>query len=137
MRALSTVIVALVLFACSGTSRKDADPRRDADLEGHLTLAQLVASNQSKLLQLSVGMSKNDVISLMGNQTAKTRDGVVNNPWTVESVLGKDGAQYEALYYITRTNPPFMPIRKSLATAIVIKGGKVVGWGEDALQQYK
>lgn len=82
-------------------------------------------------------MSKNDVISLMGNQTAMTHDGVVNNPWTVESTVGKDGAQYEALYYITRTNQPFTPVRKSLATAIVIKGGKVVGWGEDALERYK
>jgi Protein of unknown function (DUF3192) len=120
-----------MLFACSGTSR------RDADLEGHLTLAQLVASNQSKLLKLSVGMSKNDVISLMGNQTAMTHDGIVNNPWTVESMVGRDGAQYEALYYITRTNPPFTPIRKALATAIVTKDGKVVGWGEDALARYK
>jgi len=131
MRALITVIAALALFACSGTSR------RDAGLEGHLTLAELAASNQSKLAQLSVGMSKNAVISLMGTQTSKTRDGVVNNPWTVEASVGKDGAQYEALYYITRKNQPFTPVRKSLTTAIVIKDGKVVGWGENALERYK
>ena len=131
MRALTTVVVALVLFACSGTSR------RDASLEGHLTLAELAASNQSKLVQLSVGMSKRDVISLMGNQTSKTPDGIVNNPWTVEASVGKDGAQYEALYYVTRKNEPFMPVRKSLATAIVIRDGKVVGWGENALERYK
>ena len=131
MRALTTVFVALVLSACSGTSR------RDAGLEGHLTLAELAASNQSKLAQLSVGMSKNDAMSVMGTQTSKTPDGVVNNPWTVETSVGKDGAQYETLYYITRKNQPFTPVRKSLTTAIVIKDGKVVSWGEDALQRYK
>ena len=132
MRALSAVIVALMLFACSGGTS-----RRDARLEGHLTLAELAASNQSKLAQLSVGMSKKDVISLMGTQTSKTNDGVVNNPWTVETSVGKDGAQYEALYYVIRKNQPFTPVRKSLTTAIVIRNGKVVGWGEKEFERYK
>ena len=82
-------------------------------------------------------MSRRDVIALMGNQTAKTGDGIVNNPWTVEASIGKDGAQYEGLYYVIRKNSPFTPVRKSLTTTIVIRDGKVVGWGEDALQQYK
>jgi len=82
-------------------------------------------------------MNKNDVIALMGNSTAKTGDGIVNNPWTVETSVGKDGAQYEALYYVTRKNQPFTPVRKSLTTGIVLKDGKVVGWGENALQQYR
>lgn len=132
MHALSAVIVALLLFACSGGAS-----RRDAGLDGHLTLAELAALNQSKLVQLSVGMSKKDVISLMGNQTSKTPDGVVNNPWTVETSVGKDGVQYEALYYVTRKNQPFTPVRKSLTTAIVIRNGQVVGWGEKALERYK
>jgi hypothetical protein len=133
MRELSAVIVALMLCACAGGGAS----RTDAGTEGHLTLAELAADNQSKVAQLSVGMSKKDVISLMGNQTSKTRDGVVNNPWTVETIAGKDGAQYEALYYITRKNQPFTPVRKSLATAIVFKGGRVVAWGENALDRYK
>jgi len=132
MRVLSTVIIALVLFACSGGTS-----RRDAGVEGQLTLAELAASNQARLATLSVGMSRKEVIFLMGNQTAKTPDGVVNNPWTVETFLGKDGAQYEALYYIIRKNQPFTPVRKSLTTAIVFKNGNVVSWGEDAFERYK
>jgi Protein of unknown function (DUF3192) len=132
MRALSTVIVALVLFGCSsGTAR------RDAGVEGQLTLAELAASNQAGLVKLSVGMSRKEVISLMGSKTAKTPDGVVNNPWTVETSVGKDGAQYEALYYIIRKNQPFTPVRKSLATAIVFRNGKVVSWGENAFDRYQ
>jgi len=118
------LVIAVVLSGC-------------ASLGGHLTLAELASANQSKLAQLSVGMNKNDVIALMGNSTAKTGDGIVNNPWTVETSVGKDGAQYEALYYVTRKNQPFTPVRKSLTTGIVLRDGKVVGWGENALQQYR
>ena len=132
MRALSIVIVVLVLFACSG-----GISQKDPGVEGHLTLAELAASNQAKLVNLSIGMSSKEVISLMGNRTAKTPDGVVNNPWTVETSVGKDGAQYEALYYIIRKNQPFTPVRKSLATAIVFRNGTVISWGENAFERYK
>ena len=102
-----------------------------------MTLAELVTANQAKLMKLSVGMSKSDVIATMGETPVKTRDGVVNNPWTSETFVGKGGAQYEALYYITKKNTLFTPIRKTLTTAIVLKNGKVIGWGEDAADQYK
>jgi hypothetical protein len=98
------------------------------------SLAELVASNQSKLIQMSVGMTKNEVTVLMGSDTAQTKDGIVHNPWIAESYTDKGGAQYEVLYYVTRKNPPFTPIRKSLTTPIVLKDGKVIGWGDAALQ---
>lgn len=129
---MSAMIIALMLFACSGGTS-----RRDAGVERQLTLAELAASNQARLAKLSVGMSRNDVVSLMGDQTSKTPDGVVNNPWTVETSVGKDGAQYEVLYYVIRKNQPFTPVRKSLTTAIVFKNGKVVSWGENAFERYK
>ena len=100
-----------------------------------LSLEELASSNQAKLLHLSLGMSKADVISQMGADTADTHDGVVNNPWTVEAFSGKDGASYEVLYYVTRKNPPFRPVSKSLATPILLKDGKVVGWGSSALDR--
>ena len=124
MRALAMLGVAVVLLGCASRGE-------------HLTLAELASANQSKLVKLSVGMNKSDVIALMGDRTAQTNDGIVNNPWTIEASVGKDGAQYEALYYVTRKNQPFTPVRKSLTTGIVFKDGKVVGWGENALQQYR
>jgi hypothetical protein len=123
MRALATLLIA-ALLGCAGVGE-------------HLTLGELVSENQSRLAKLSVGMNRSDVIALMGNRTAKTGDGIVNNPWMIEASLGKDGAQYESLFYVTRKNQPFTPVRKSLTTGIVLKDGKVVGWGENALQQYR
>jgi hypothetical protein len=120
----ATLVVAVVLLGCASRGE-------------HLTLAELASANQSRLAKLSVGMNKSDVIALMGNSTAKTGDGIVSNPWTVEASVGSDGAQYEALYYVTRKNQPFTPVRKSLTTGIVLKDGKVVGWGENAVRQYR
>jgi hypothetical protein len=97
-----------------------------------MSLAELASSNQTKLVHLSLGMTKNEVIALMGTETASTRDGIVSNPWTVEA-YGADGVSYEILFYVTRPNPPFTPVRKNLTTPVVLKDNRVLGWGDDAL----
>jgi len=100
-----------------------------------VSLGTLAASNQSKLIRLSIGMTKDDVLALMGTNTSKTHDGIVNNPWTSESFTDKSGVQTEVWYYVTRKNQPFTPVRRSLTTPVVFKAGKVVGWGNDALSR--
>lgn len=115
--AAAAVAFAAALSACANDSAPQGQ-----------TLADMVASNQAKLGQLSVGMSKAQVIAIMGSETAQTRDGVVNNPWTIEtSSSGK--ATCEILFYLTRKNQPFTPVRKSLTTPVVIKNDRVIGWG--------
>lgn len=128
MRVLTKSIVAIVLLACSPGVGNAADP---------LSLAELASANQGKLVRLSVGMTKEDVLSLMGDHTATTRDGIVNNPWTVETSIGEDGELYEALFYVIQKNQPFTPVRKSLTTAIVLKDGKVIVWGQGAFERYR
>lgn len=100
-----------------------------------LKLGKLVESNIKSVSKLSVGMSKADVVKTMGTNTAKTNDGVIENPWTTESFTGRDGGKYEVLYYVTRKNPPFTPIGKFLTTPVVLKAGKVSGWGNEALEK--
>jgi len=90
---------------------------------------------QAKLMRMSPGMRKEEVVALMGTDTAGTRDGIVNNPWTSEAFADKDGARYEVLYYVTSKNLPFTPVRKSLTTPVVLKDNKVIGWGKDALDR--
>jgi Protein of unknown function (DUF3192) len=132
MRTLIAVVAVSMLFACSG-----AKSRKETSAVRALTLAELAASNRAGLLKLSVGLSKQEVISLMGSKSATTHDGPVSNPWTVETFLAENGARYEGLYYIVRENQPFTPVRKSLATAIVFKNGRVIGWGEHAFERYR
>lgn len=100
-------------------------------------LGTLVSTNQSNLSKLAVGMSKDDVIKTMGTNNAETKDGLAPNPWTTETFSGKDGGKYEVLYYLTRKNPPFTPLGKFLTTPVVLKNGKVSGWGNDALDAVK
>lgn len=100
-------------------------------------LGTLVSANLGNLSKLAVGMSKDDVIKTMGTNNAETKDGLAPNPWTTETFSGKDGGKYEVLYYLTRKNPPFTPLGKFLTTPVVLKNGKVSGWGNDALDAVK
>jgi hypothetical protein len=95
----------------------------------------MASSNQGHLVQISLGMTKEQVVGVMGTVPADTNDGVVNNPWTVEAFTDHGGARYEVLYYVTRPNQPFTPVRKSLTTPIVLRNGEVVGWGTEALDR--
>lgn len=121
------VVVFLILLVASCSSRSVRN--------GQMSLAELASSNQTKLVHMSLGMSKKEVIALMGTNTADTNDGIVNNPWTVEGFVDDANARYEVLYFVTRPNQPFTPVRKSLTTPVVIKDNKVVGWGNDALER--
>ncbi len=108
-----------------------------ASMQGkeYVSLAELVAANQARLAQLKVGLTEDSVMAAMGTEVAKTPEGIVNNPWARESFTDKDDAEYELLYYLTTENQAFMPIRKALATPVVLKNGLVVGWGDTALQR--
>jgi uncharacterized protein DUF3192 len=120
------LVCLLLSVSCSASSQRVSE---------QLSLDQLASSNQAKLMRMSPGMQKEEVVALMGTTTAKTRDGIVNNPWTAEGFADKDGSRYEVLYYVTSKNLPFTPVRKSLTTPVVLKDNKVVGWGNDALDR--
>jgi hypothetical protein len=40
---------------------------------------------------------------------------------------------FEILFYMTEKYPPFTRIRDSQATPVVLKNGKVIGWGWDTV----
>ena len=70
----------------------------------------------------------------MGSFSAETRDALVPNPYTIEPfTVGK--SQYETLYYLTHKYPAFTPIKISQATPVVLKDGRVIGWGLGTLQE--
>lgn len=121
-------VMAAALVVLGGCSSRAAKP-------GYMSLADLASSNQGRLVNISLGMTKEQVIAAMGSDRAETNDGVVHNPWTVEGFTDASGARHEVLFYVTRPNQPFTPVRKSLTTPIVLTDGKVVGWGEEAVQR--
>lgn len=104
--------------------------------DGQLPYKAFLATNNEHIGQLSAGMTKEQVTSVMGTYRSEVRNGPLANPYRSEAFQrGKDA--YEVLYYLTHPHPPFTPIRDSQATPVVLKNGILVGWGPNALQGIK
>lgn len=102
---------------------------------GSKNLGHQIATNREGLTKLTVGMSRPQVLTTMGDLRVETKDGIVKNPWTAETITGRDRTRYEVLYYVTRPNPPFTPIGKFLTTPVILKNGKYVGQGYETLEK--
>jgi hypothetical protein len=89
------------------------------------SLEQLRTRNRENLLRLSLGMSKFDVLQIMGTETVES----VNNPYRVETPKGKDGELYEVLFYHTDKKKKSDLISDSELTPIVFKDNVLIGWG--------
>ncbi len=96
----------------------------------------LLSRNLTNLNKLSMGMTKQQVMDLMGTFQSRTSNSTVPNPYVSEPIL-VSGKTYEVLWYLTKKYPPFTPIKKSQATPVVLKDGKVIGWGESFLASVK
>lgn len=96
----------------------------------------LISRNLTNLNKQSIGMTKQQVLDTMGMFQAKTPDSMVPNPYITEPIL-ISGETYEVLWYLTKRYPPFTRIKKSQATPVVLKDGKVIGWGDSFLTSLK
>lgn len=96
----------------------------------------LLSRNLSNLNKLSVGMTKSQVMEIMGTFSARTRDSMVPNPYRIEP-FSVGNTQYEVLYYLTKRYPPFTPIKESQTTPVVLKNGRVIGSSRGMLHRAK
>ena len=92
----------------------------------------MIKLNSLNVTKITTGMTKDEVVQIMGNIQSKVRNGPINNPWKIE-IHG----DMEILHYITAGHPPFMPLRANQATPIVIDEGTVIGVGRGVLEQIK
>jgi len=125
LKAVLVLCVAMLTISCATLSNDDSTEM--------VSYSTLLSRNLSNLNKLSVGMTKTQVMQIMGNFASRTSDSLVPNPYKTEPFLvGK--TQYEALYYMTRKYPPFTSIKLSQATPVVLKEGQVIGWSVETLQ---
>ena len=89
------------------------------------SIEQLRTKNRENLLRLSLGMTKFDVLQIMGTATVES----VNNPYRVETPKGKTGELYEVLFYNTDKKKKGDLIVDSELTPLVFKDNALVGWG--------
>ena len=105
-------------------------------LAGASTYEELLVENQNNIQKISPGLTKEQVVEIMGTKEAQIKSTHVSNPYKRDFFTqGKD--DYEILYYLTRRYPAFTAIKQSQATPIVIKNGKVIGLGIDAVKSVK
>jgi hypothetical protein len=101
--------------------------------------------NRLNISKINVGMTKTDVLQIMGNKAARASFGknavTVTNPFRTElrtSLL--NGQAYEVLYYYTHQEQRDWPFKRfeileRELTPVVLQDGKVIGWGDSFLAQ--
>ena len=110
-------------------------------LVGCVSTATIRAENRQKLMQLSAGMSKQEVLATMGTKTIRADSGtVVTNPYRSEMYRVSESV-FELLLYYTDKKAADGAITDDELTPIVIKDGKVDGWGwsywNDLVKKYE
>lgn len=124
MQVLKTLLsFVLVTFSIAGFAAEDVKK---------VSYKEMIKLNSDSVTKITAGMTKDEVVQIMGNIQSRVRSGPINNPWKVE-IHG----DMEILHYITAGHPPFMPIMASQATPIVLKEGRVIGVGRGVLKQIK
>ena len=107
MKKLSALFLVFLLIGCASS------------------IEQMRTKNRENLLRLSLGMSKFDVLQIMGTETFKG----INNPYRVETPKGEDGELYEVLFYNTETKNKDGVIAENELIRIVFEDNKLIGWG--------
>ncbi len=99
----------------------------------------ILAKNRENLNRLSMGMLKSDVLNIMGTQTITAYESaqsaqmiVITNPYRTEIMKNEKGENLEVLFYYT-DEKRLGQITDNELTPIVLKDGKVEGWGRSYL----
>jgi hypothetical protein len=107
------------------------------------SLDRVRAANRQNLLKLSVGMTKEQALAIMGNKSGGGRFGepTVNSPYKSE-ILQSGEKTFEVLYYYTdiksaiyTANPA--TITDNELTPLIFDNGRLVGWGTSFLEDIK
>lgn len=127
---MSRALLSMIVLLGTGLFPAYAD---DVETVSYKTL---LSRNLTNLNKLSIGMTKQQVMELMGTFQSKTSNSAVPNPYITEQMV-ISGKHHEVLWYLTKKYPPFTPIKKSQATPVMLKDGKVIGWGDSFLSSIK
>lgn len=116
------------------------------------SISQTTTVNRENLSRLSIGVTKEEAISIMGTKPINafytelsgkrkiTRGIIINNPYRTE-ILKSEGKAFEVLYYVTDVKEDDGAISDDELTPLVFDNGKLIGWGwsflQDNVQKYE
>lgn len=107
------------------------------------TLTEFRNNNRKNLTKLAIGMTKQEVMEIMGQETGeKTFTNLVGkriflsatNPYRNEILQGKEKT-FEVLYYYTDVKKDDDAITDDELTPMIFDKGKLIGWGVSFLEQ--
>lgn len=121
-----------------------------------VTLQSATSINRQNLLSLSLGMPKDEALSVMGTKTKTAKvvlnqyanwaetpveNIIINNPYKNEILRDKDNKVFEVIYYVTDVKKSDNAISDDELTPLVFDNGKLIGWGwgflQDNIQKYE
>ena len=97
-------------------------------LAGCSGLSQVRADNREKLNGLSAGMSKQEVLNIMGTETTQAQSSVITNPYRTEMHRSSEHV-FEILFYYTDIQKKDGAITDNELAPLVVIDGKLDGWG--------
>lgn len=106
-------------------------------------LEQLREANKRNLQRVSVGNTRLELESIMGTERAggglpevlfgRVQYLAAKNPMREDAVRGRDGSNYQVLFYYTDVHAKDDQITDDELTPVVLHDGKVVGIGHSFL----
>ena len=96
-------------------------------------LSRGIDANKKSLQSISFGMSKAEVLKIMGTAPIMTEGKMVSNPYRTD-VLNGATKTYEVLYYVTNVDADDGMISDNELTPFVFYKGMLIGSGWDYMQ---
>lgn len=94
-------------------------------------IARARSDNRQRLQRVEVGMSKADLVDVMGEDAVWAGDetGWIDNPFRTESFPDETGRRVEVMFYYTHRVERDGVVSDDELTPVVLRDGKVEGWG--------
>ena len=120
MKKLSLYVLLVLMFCNNSISDTIFTPK------------QVRTMNKERLNELEIGMSKDEVLIIMGTKgfSIESSPFTVENPFRIE-VQSSDKNIYRVLYYYTDLVKADGFITDDELTPVILKNNKLVGWGRD------
>jgi hypothetical protein len=97
---------------------------------------QIRTQNRESLNRLTVGITKEQALSIMGTETYEVEWGRrINNPYRTETIRTKDGEPVLLVFYYTDVKARDDAVTDDELTPLVFEDGSLVGWGWSYLDQ--
>ena len=126
-KILGILVLGFILSSCTPTNYT-----AESLIEGYTNSVKLAKINRARLALLEPGMSKSQVLEIMGTNNAER----VNNPYLV-SLFGIEEDNITIIYYFTKNPTNYWQATATFdsLTPLVLLNGKLIGWGHEALKR--